>query len=110
MHAAWLTFVTLGRREHPRLTVLFAMLAGGAPLLTERLDARGGPRVDLRDPRVFYDISSYGQSAIDAMTQRVGAEQLVCGSDRPVEPVATVGDVLLQANAGRLVGGVRSAS
>ena len=37
MHAAWLTFATLGRREHPRLQVLFAMLAGGAPLLSERL-------------------------------------------------------------------------
>ncbi len=28
MQAAWLTFMALGRREHPELKVLFAMLAG----------------------------------------------------------------------------------
>ncbi len=32
MQAAWLTFATHGRRELPRLSVVFAMLAGGAPL------------------------------------------------------------------------------
>jgi 6-methylsalicylate decarboxylase len=104
MQAAWLTFATLGRREHPNLVVLFAMLAGGAPLLTERLSARGGPPIDLRDPRAFYDTSSYGPSAIEAMAQRVGADRLVYGSDRPVvEPVSTDRDMVLRANAGRLV-------
>ena len=66
------------------LTVLFAMLAGGAPLLSERLQARGGPPIELQDPRLFYDSSSYGPSAIEAMARRVGPEQLVYGSDRPV--------------------------
>jgi 6-methylsalicylate decarboxylase len=105
MQAAWLTFAALGRRDHPRLAVLFAMLAGGAPLLTERLEARGGPAVELRDARVFYDTSSYRHAAIEAMAARVGADQLVYGSDRPViEPVATGRDAILQANAGRLLG------
>ncbi len=83
MQAAWLTFVTLGRRRHPKLTVVFAMLAGGAPLLSERLAARGAPAIDLRDPLIFYDSSSYGPVPIEAMARRVGAEQLVYGSDRP---------------------------
>jgi 6-methylsalicylate decarboxylase len=110
MQAAWLTFATLGRREHPRLLVLFAMLAGGAPLLTERLEARGGPPVELRDAHTFYDTSSYGQSAIEAMARRVGRDQLVYGSDRPVvEPVPTAADAMLRLNAGRLLGPVRSA-
>jgi predicted TIM-barrel fold metal-dependent hydrolase len=104
MSAAWLSFTALGRREHPELVVLFAMLAGGAPLLSERLQARGGPPIDLRDPHVFYDTSSYGPTAIEAMARRVGAEQLVYGSDRPViEPFPTGRDVLLQRNAARLL-------
>ena len=32
MQAAWLTFATAGRRDHPDLRILFAILAGGAPL------------------------------------------------------------------------------
>src|SRR5579863_7158144 len=60
MQAAWMTFAAFGRREHPDLRVVFAMLAGGAPLLSERLIARGGPRIDLRDPNTFYETSSYG--------------------------------------------------
>jgi 6-methylsalicylate decarboxylase len=104
MHAAWLTFAALARREHPRLRVLFAMLAGGAPLLSERLQARGGPLVDLRDPLTFYDTSSYGPAAVEAMARRVGAEQLVYGSDRPVvEPTPTGREALLAANGRPLI-------
>jgi hypothetical protein len=105
MQAAWLTFVTMGRREHPDLVVLFAMLAGGAPLLSERLATRGGPALELSDPHTFYDTSSYGPSAVDAMAGRVGTRQLVYGSDRPVvEPVSTEQDRLLRGNAARLFG------
>jgi predicted TIM-barrel fold metal-dependent hydrolase len=104
MQAAWLTFATLGRREHPRLRVLFAMLAGGAPLLSERLQARGGPTVDLHDPLLFYDTSSYGPAAVETMARRVGSEQLVYGSDRPVvEPTPTGREALLAANGGALL-------
>ena len=104
MQAAWLTFAAYGRAELPDLVVLFAMLAGGAPLLSERLAARGGPPVDERDPLVFYDTSSYGPVALEGMAGRVGAEQLVYGSDRPVaEPARTRGQARLAANGARLL-------
>jgi predicted TIM-barrel fold metal-dependent hydrolase len=110
MQAAWLTFAALGRREHPGLVVVFAMLAGGAPMLSERLETRGGPTVDLRDPNTFYDTSSYGPAAIDTVAHRVGAGQLLYGSDRPVvEPMRTERDAMLQANAVRLFATRRSA-
>jgi hypothetical protein len=109
MQAAWLTFATHGRRELPGLTVVFAMLAGGAPLQSERLAARGGPAVDLRDPRTFYDTSSYGRAMVDAMARWVGDAQLVYGSDRPVvEPVRTGRDRALMANAARVMGPVKA--
>ncbi|HEY5318237.1 MAG TPA: hypothetical protein VIJ20_09665, partial [Solirubrobacteraceae bacterium] len=104
MQAAWVTFAALGRAEHPDLVVLFAMLAGGAPLLSERLQARGGPPIDLADPLVFYDTSSYGPVAVEAMARRVGADRLVYGSDRPVvEPTLTGREVLLAENGARLL-------
>jgi hypothetical protein len=104
MQAAWLTFATAGRREHPDLVVVFAMLAGGAPLVSERLSTRGGPVIDLRDPLTFYDTSSFGPEAIDATARRVGAGQLVYGSDRPVaEPVPTGYESSLKRNAYALV-------
>ena len=109
MQAAWLSFVTRGRREHPELKVLFAMLAGGAPLLAERLDARGGPSVDLCDPLTFYENSSYGPAAVEMMVRRVGEAQLLYGSDRPViEPQPTGRDRLLQANGSQLLARLRA--
>jgi hypothetical protein len=84
MQAAWLAFVTAGRPLHPRLRVVFAMLAGLAPLHAERLHARGGPRPSLADPLLFYDTSSYGPSGVRALETSVGRGQLVYGSDRPV--------------------------
>lgn len=104
MQAAWLAFAALGRSRHPGLVVVFSMLAGAAPLLSERLDTRGGPAIDLRDPRVFYDTSSYGPAAVEAIARRVGPEQLVYGSDRPVlEPLRTGRELPLQENAARLL-------
>lgn len=110
MHAAWLTFAVYGRSVHPKLSVVFAMLAGGAPLLAERLATRGGPQPDLRDPLTFYDTSSYGPAAIEVMGQIVGWRQLVYGSDRPVlDPRRLFGspdagrERFLRQNAGRLL-------
>lgn len=104
MHAAWLTFATLGRRRHPSLRILFAILAGGAPLQAERLAARGGPPLELRDPLTFYETSSYGSAAIGALARLVGPDQLVYGSDRPViDPPRTDWDAALQTNAARLI-------
>jgi predicted TIM-barrel fold metal-dependent hydrolase len=104
MQTAWLTFATLGRREHPALRIVFAMLAGGAPLLSERLASRGAPAVELNDPLCFYESSSYGPAALEMMARRVGAEALVYGSDRSVvEPSPTGRERILQANAAALL-------
>ncbi len=84
MQAAWFAFLHVGRRAHPRLRVLFAMLAGGAPLQLERYAARRGVPAPDPDPLVFYDTSSYGPRMIAAVAATVGAAQLVYGSDRPV--------------------------
>jgi 6-methylsalicylate decarboxylase len=103
MQAAWLAWVSTGRREHPELTVIFAMLAGLAPLQAERLATRGGPPFDLRDPNTFYDTSSYGPDAITSVNGVVSSAQLLYGSDRPVlEPLRTGHDSGLKTNAGRL--------
>lgn len=108
VHAAWFVFVTAARRQFPELRVVFAMLAGLAPLHTERLLARGGPEVDLKDPRIFYETSCNGPYAISLMDRLVGVDQLVYGSDRPVaDPgkhgVREVSDwERLASNAGRL--------
>ncbi|MFZ1927004.1 MAG: amidohydrolase family protein [Solirubrobacteraceae bacterium] len=84
VHAAWFVFVTAARRQFPELRVVFAMLAGLAPLHTERLLARGGPAIAIEDPLIFYDTSSNGPQAISLMERLVGGEQLLYGSDRPV--------------------------
>jgi len=107
MHAAWLAFLGAGRAEHPELRVLFAMLAGLAPLHRERLAARGGPDRSEPDPLVFYDTSSYGPLAIGALSDAIGGPgQLLYGSDRPVvepallhEPGALDWELLADATA-----------
>jgi predicted TIM-barrel fold metal-dependent hydrolase len=109
MHAAWHAFLHAGRPAHPRLRVVFALLAGGAPLHTERLAARGGPAARAHDPGIFYDTSSYGPRTIDATIRVVGADQLVFGSDRPVvgpavpPPHTALGHALLSVNPARLL-------
>jgi len=112
MNAAWHAFAAFGRPQHPGLRVVFAMLAGAAPLHGERLAARGGPAQAIADARVFYDTSSYGARSIDAVVRCVGIDQLVFGSDRPVidgpaEPSplgAAAADAMASANVARLLG------
>jgi len=109
MQAAWFAFLHAGRREHPRLRVLFAMLAGGAPLQLERFAARGGTAPLAPDPLVFYDTSSYGTRMLETMAGAVGVEQLVYGSDRPVVDAAApplgpeLGRLLRSTNPDRLL-------
>jgi hypothetical protein len=116
MNSAWHAFAAFGRPQHPGLSVVFAMLAGGAPLHGERLATRGGPAHALADARVFYDTSSYGERTIDALVRCVGVDQLVYGSDRPVvEPLracplgTAAAAAMVAGNVARLLGGVRSA-
>jgi hypothetical protein len=82
MHAAWFAFRVYGRPRHPRLRVCFAMLAGLAPLHSERVAARAGDR-GVVDRDVFLDVSSYGTRAVDATVRVLGIDALVNGSDRP---------------------------
>ena len=84
MQAAWLAWAEWGRPAHRELKVVWAMLAGGAPLHVERLAARGGPAAAVHDERSWFDVSSYGPKAVDAMLRVVGVDRLVHGSDRPV--------------------------
>jgi predicted TIM-barrel fold metal-dependent hydrolase len=105
MQAAWLALSAIARREHPGLRVVYAMLAGGAPLLSERLAARGGPDLKAGSQFDFYDTSSYGPAAVSAMAQRVGLGRLLHGSDRPVaEPLVTGFDNELRENGAWLAG------
>ncbi|WP_405831330.1 amidohydrolase [Streptomyces sp. NBC_01176] len=82
MHASWFAFRAFGRARHPRLRVCFAAHAGLAPLHGERLAARGGGRGEI-DFDVFYETSSYGTRAVDALVRAVGIDVVVSGSDRP---------------------------
>jgi hypothetical protein len=85
---AWHAFV--GRRQFPRLRLVFAAGAGLAPVHHERLTARGG-RVGAVDPDVFVDTSSYGAQGLDGLTRALGIDALVLGSDRPyAEPLESL--------------------
>lgn len=102
LHAAWVAWIARGRYAHPALRVLFAALAGLAPLHSERLTARGA-RPPVPDAYLFYDTSSYGARAIAAMREAVGPRQIVYGSDRPVvEATPPDDDALLSDNPERL--------
>jgi hypothetical protein len=81
--------------------VVFAMLAGLAPLHAERLAARGGPSGAVHDPLTAFDTSSYGPRAVDAMLRVVGVDRLLYGSDRPVAAPQDLG--ALGAAAGRAI-------
>jgi len=104
--AAWHVFAAWVRPAHPRLHVVFAALAGLAPLHAERTAGRGGPEAAY-DELAFYDTSSYGPRARRAMTAAVGSAQLVHGSDHPVLPLAPPAEenrATAADNAARLLG------
>ncbi|MEH3055163.1 MAG: amidohydrolase family protein [Patulibacter minatonensis] len=87
MQRSWLLWISRGRREHPSLRVMFAMLAGLAPLQASRLAARGARALSQRavtDPLTFFETSSYDAAVQQAVAAIVGPQQLVHGSDRPV--------------------------
>ena len=112
LHAAWHGFGAWVRPAHETLRVVFVALAGVAPLHVERSAARGGPALAAFDPLTFYETSSYGPRAIEAVGGVVGVDQLVHGSDRPVvgnPPVHRLGPAgdhaLASANPARLLAG-----
>ena len=80
MQSAWLTITALGRRHHPELTILFAMLAGCAPLQYERLGARGGPARPPRSAHVLRHVElRAGRRRHDQRTRRPRAARLRLG-------------------------------
>jgi predicted TIM-barrel fold metal-dependent hydrolase len=87
------------------------MLAGGAPMHLERSIARGGPGTAASDRQIFYDTSSYGERALDAIVRVAGIDQLVYGSDRPVIDPPSPGllgdaaaEAMLSTNPARVLG------
>ncbi|MBM2614451.1 amidohydrolase [Actinoplanes sp. LDG1-06] len=79
LHQAWLAWHVAGRKD---VRIGFVALAGLAPLHHERLAARGGALGAL-NANVFYETSSYGTRAIDALIRVVGVDPIISGSDRP---------------------------
>jgi 6-methylsalicylate decarboxylase len=110
LHAAWHAWLAAGRANHPQLRVLFAALAGLAPLHAERLAARGGPTAAADDPSTYYDTSSYGSTALHAMRIAVGADALVHGSDRPYAEPPPSTEREATVNAARLLTGTQEAA
>jgi 6-methylsalicylate decarboxylase len=107
MNAAWHAFVSVGLESLPPARIVFALLAGLAPLHLERLAVRGGPAERALDSRFLYEVSSYGPRSIEAVGRVVGAGQLVFGSDRPVNspapPAASPWTRLAARNAAALL-------
>lgn len=84
MQRAYLAWLGGGRDRYPGLRVVFAILAGGAPFLLERLSHRGVEVRAALDPDVYLDTATHGRRAIELCIETFGAGQLVYGSDTPV--------------------------
>jgi hypothetical protein len=83
MQAAYFAWIADGAERHPGLNVVFAILAGGAPVQFERLLSRD-PQGPSFHPNVYLDTASYGRRALELCLDAVGAGRLVYGSDVPV--------------------------
>ena len=110
-YAAWLALYT---DRWPSLRVVFAILAGGAPIQLERLASRGVETRSVLRPNVYLDTASYGERALELALATYGVAQLVYGSDAPViesEPTLrsvrgfgqAVEDVVCRENPARLL-------
>jgi hypothetical protein len=84
MQAAYAAWIVGGADRWPRLRVLFAILAGGAPVQLERLASRGVDTRTVLNDNVFFDTASYGERALELTLATYGVGQLVYGSDWPV--------------------------
>lgn len=108
---AWLAWVLHGRDQHPRVRIVFAALAGLGPLHAERVGARvsmTAARSAVDDEHTFFDTSTYGPVAVEAMLRAVGSRALVNGSDRPyaesIAPMASVRRAVVEENPAALLG------
>jgi hypothetical protein len=84
MQAAYAHWLVRGADEWPDLRVVFAILAGGAPIQLERLASRGIDTRTVLHDNVFFDTASYGERALELALATYGVGQIIYGSDRPV--------------------------
>jgi hypothetical protein len=84
MQVAYAAWIADGPARWPGLPVVFAILAGGAPIQLERLAGRG---LDVRtalEAAVYFDTASYGSRALELCLATFGVGRVVYGSDVPV--------------------------
>jgi hypothetical protein len=84
MQAAYLSWLATGVDRWPELHVLFAILAGGAPIQLERLRSRGFDVRRALGANLFLDTASYGRHAFELCLATYGGRALVYGTDAPV--------------------------
>ena len=114
MQAAYIAWLATGAARWPDLDVVFAILAGGAPIQLERMAARGVDERSAMLPHIWFDTATYGRRALDLAMSTYGVEPMLFGSDMPVvEPLPAldvirsfgeaVTDAVLTANPDRLL-------
>jgi hypothetical protein len=84
MQAAYAAWFAAGAARWPKLDVVFAILAGGAPIQLERMESRGVSARAAMQPRVWFDTASYGRRALELAMSTFGVERMLFGSDAPV--------------------------
>jgi 6-methylsalicylate decarboxylase len=114
MQAAYLAWLAAGAARWPELDVVFAILAGGAPIQLERMAARGVDERNAMLPHIWFDTATYGRRALELTMSTYGVEPMLFGSDLPVvdpgpalDVVRSFGeavtDAVLSANPGNLL-------
>lgn len=115
MQTAYLVWMTRDAVHHPKLPVVFAILAGGGPIQLERLRSRGVDVESTPRANVFLDTASYGRRALELCLASPAAGRLVFGSDAPVldpgpglQTLAEFGDAVVESvcseNPARVLG------
>jgi predicted TIM-barrel fold metal-dependent hydrolase len=84
MQAAYAAWFASGAARWPELDIVFAILAGGAPIQLERMESRGVAARAAMLPRVWFDTASYGKRALELAMSTFGVQQMLFGSDAPV--------------------------
>jgi predicted TIM-barrel fold metal-dependent hydrolase len=114
MQAAYIAWLATGAARWPDLDVVFAILAGGAPIQLERMAARGVDQRSAMLPHIWFDTATYGRRALDLAMSTYGVEPMLFGSDMPVvDPLPAIDvirsfgeavtDAVLTTNPGRLL-------
>jgi 6-methylsalicylate decarboxylase len=94
MQAAYASWFAAGAARWPELDVVFAILAGGAPIQLERMASRGVDERDAVLPRVWFDTATYGRRALELTMATYGVDRMLFGSDVPVVDPAPGVDAL----------------